>query len=253
MPVRSATPTSVMPVPNEPTSGSQSCPNCGTRLAQDQRYCLNCGRPCSPVRLAFLDVLQSEHAAPGGIGAGAGAVPAGKPLASGDGQILPATTVPTTLAYPAAGDPPDGVSGWLRRHAGLLSLVSVLLVSALIGLLIGHWVSGGSGLQTVRLVMPNGLALGAPAAGSTPSTSAPSSSGAAAPHQRSKAHTAAKSEPVTEAEEEREAQEIESRPTQLATPKKTSHNALKKLESSTGKKHTEELEKNGTAPIETGG
>jgi hypothetical protein len=245
----------VMPVPGEPTSASQSCPNCGARLAEDQRYCLNCGRPCSPVRLAFLDVLQSEHAAPGGIGAGGGLRAGAPQLGSGDTQILAAASVmPPVLGYPPTADPSGGVGGWLRRHAGVLSLISILLISGLIGLLIGHWVSAGSGSQTVKLVVPSGLSLGAPAAASTtPSSAAPGGSGTAAAHPASKAHTAAKSEPVSEAEEEKEAQEIESKPAQLPTPKKTSHSTLKKLESSTGKKHTEELEKNGTAPIETGG
>ena len=29
-----------------------------------QRYCLTCGQPASPVRLAFLDVLQGDQATP---------------------------------------------------------------------------------------------------------------------------------------------------------------------------------------------
>lgn len=62
--------TSLAPVPSE----SSTCTNCSAPLVADQRYCLSCGQPCSPVRLAFLDVLQSERQPQLGAGA-AGSAP----------------------------------------------------------------------------------------------------------------------------------------------------------------------------------
>src|SRR5581483_1493233 len=54
-----------------------ACANCGAPLAPDQRYCLACGQPASPVRLAFLDVLQGEYQPPlAGVSSGIG-VPGG--------------------------------------------------------------------------------------------------------------------------------------------------------------------------------
>ena len=52
----------VFPIQAPPSEegGQAKCPNCGAAIVADQRYCLTCGRPCSPVRLAFLDVLQAE-------------------------------------------------------------------------------------------------------------------------------------------------------------------------------------------------
>ena len=52
---------SLAPVPSEQPRTAASCANCSAPLAPDQRYCLACGQPVSPVRLAFLDVLQSER------------------------------------------------------------------------------------------------------------------------------------------------------------------------------------------------
>ena len=50
---------SLVPVPTE--QDGATCANCGAALVADQRYCLSCGHPTSPVRLAFLDVLQAEQ------------------------------------------------------------------------------------------------------------------------------------------------------------------------------------------------
>jgi hypothetical protein len=54
--------------------GSESCPNCGARMAADQRYCLNCGHRRGEPRLPFMDavVFMESMNSPG---AGAGAPP----------------------------------------------------------------------------------------------------------------------------------------------------------------------------------
>jgi hypothetical protein len=51
--------------------GSDSCPNCGARMAADQRYCLNCGQRRGEPRLPFMDavVFMESMGAPGGAGA----------------------------------------------------------------------------------------------------------------------------------------------------------------------------------------
>ena len=45
------------PVPSE----NNACAHCGSPLVADQRYCLSCGQPASPVRLAFLGVLRARN------------------------------------------------------------------------------------------------------------------------------------------------------------------------------------------------
>lgn len=231
----------VTPVPaSVAATTSTACPNCGASVAADQRYCLSCGRPCSPVRLAFLDVLQAEHATP--------QLPPGQ----GGGLAASGTILPPTLTYLPASEP-DGPRNWLQRHSGLLGLLSVLLLAGLIGLLVGHWITGSatSGAQVVKVEYPNGLPAATGAAAAAPTTSAPTSSSAVA---RSTSAKAASSH-QTQASEEKEAKEIESKPAALPKPVTKNQSDLKHFESTTGKKHVEEANKlaNGTAPIETHG
>jgi hypothetical protein len=223
---------------------SATCAGCGAPLVADQRYCLACGQPASPVRLAFLDVLQGEYRAPD---AGGTPVPPGA-------QVY--------AAYPAAPEP-DGLLGALRRYSGLLALVGVLLASLLIGLLVGHWATGGAnaagGKQVVEVKIPGGILGAAPAAadssaaganGTSPGTSAGSKTGSA-----SSAHAAAKSEKNESAAEEeaRAEKEVKSATAPPPVKKKASSSALQKLEHSTGKKHEKEVSKliSGDEPIET--
>jgi len=233
---------SVSPVPTSSTTSaaatSASCPHCGARVAADQRYCLSCGRACSPVRLAFLDVLQSEHATPQ-------LTPGGGEVLAGSGAVLP-----PTLTYLPAGEP-DGPRNWLQRHSGLLGLLSALLLAGLIGLLVGHWIDGEkspSGAQVVKVEYPNGAPAVAGAAAAAPSSAASASKPTA------KASKAAPSGPETQASEEKEAQEAQTQAKALPKPVVKSQNDLKRFESSTGKKHVEEANKlaNSTEPIETG-
>ena len=123
----------VIPLPTStdgaPTAPTAACAGCGAPLAPDQRYCLACGRPASPVRLAFLDVLQAEP----------------RPAST---AILGAQSA---AGYQPPPDPP-GMLGSLRRYSGLFGLLGVLLASLLIGLLVGHWLTGSAptGKQVVR-------------------------------------------------------------------------------------------------------
>jgi hypothetical protein len=190
-------------------------------VVADQRYCLSCGQPCSPLRLPFLDVLQAEA----------------------DARV-PATIVQAPAGYlpPAQQDP--GARGWLRHHAGALALLSVLLTTGLIGLLIGHWMapSKASGPQVVKF---EGLPVAGVAATGAAST-APTTSTSAA-------QTAAGSK-EGEAQEKKEVKEAESPKKKLPPPVKTSSSTISKLEKTTGKAHEKEIEKltEGGAPIETG-
>jgi hypothetical protein len=215
---------SVVSVASEQAYGT--CANCGSALVSDQRYCLECGAPVSPVRLAFLDVLQSSQ----------------------DTAARPAPTAYDATVVSSAGVPPaaglyaqEGIGGWLRRNSAVLSLLSVLALCLIAGLLIGHWASGhGPSKQVVELRgLPSGTALPAASGGAAAST--PAKSGSA------KAANAAKAE--EEAEEKAEAKETAA---EKAPPPPAKKVNLSKLSKSTGKKHIQEIEANGAAPIETG-
>jgi len=212
---------SLVPVPSE--QDRATCPNCSAPLAPDQRYCLSCGQPVSSVRLAFLDVLQSES----------------QPHAGGQGSAGLVSPV-----YPAVIEPSSGVPGWTRRYSGLFGLLAVLLLSIIVGLLVGHWVTQ-SKAPAAQVLKVEGLgAAAAPAtAATTPATTTPSTTARPA----AEAKTSAKAE----AKEAKEATAIEKAPTPKAVT--VSPTKLQKLGNTTGKKHEEEVNKLGDQPIETGG
>lgn len=218
----------VFPIQAPSEADSAKCPNCGVAVAADQRYCLACGQPCSPVRLAFLDVLQAES------------------------ELRTAAPV----ALPAPGYLPpllqdEGAIGRLRRYSGLFGLIAVLLMTGAIGLLVGHWLAPtkAAGPQIVKIeggALPvAGMAAGA-ASTTTPASAPASSAGKAA---------SSKSPAASEAQEVKEVKEAESPKAKPKDPVKTSSATLKKLSSSKGKAHQQEIEKltAGDKPIETGG
>jgi hypothetical protein len=217
----------VFPIQAPPQEGAPTkCPNCGSAIVADQRYCLTCGQPCSPVRLAFLDVLQAESA----------------------------LRTPVTIAPPPAGYLPplprdDGAIGWLRRYSGLFGLLAVLLMTGLIGLLVGHWMAP-SKAPAAQILKIEGGVLPAAAATASPTTTTPTSASSSS----SKA-AASKSAAATEAQEVKEVKEAESPKVKPKAPVKTSSSSLQKLSSSKGKQHQKEIEKltEGDKPIETGG
>jgi hypothetical protein len=216
---------SLVPVASE--SLDPTCAGCGAALVADQRYCLSCGQPASPVRLAFLDVLQSEH-----------------PNPSQRAEVWTATG-PAGLAYA----PPvheQGVNGWLRRYSGLLSLFAVLALCLLVGLLVGHWVtqSKAPGKQVVEV---KGLPTAPAAASATPATTTSS----AAPAGGSSGSSNAKAE----AEEAKEAaKETAAEKAPPPAPVKVQPQTIKKLTKSKGAQHQQEINKlvEGGKPIETG-
>jgi hypothetical protein len=205
---------SLAPVPSD----GATCANCSATLVADQRYCLSCGHPVSPVRLAFLDVLAAERSP--------------QPSA---GQLA------SPLAY--ASPQPESPVGpaWLRRYTPLFGVAAVLLVAMLIGLLLGHWVSQSKspGSQVIKV---EGLGAGLAPASGTSTTAATTATGAGA----------AKSSAATSKEEKEELAEAKAEETKPAAPPKpveVKSSTLSKLTNSTGRKHQEEINKLGTAPI----
>jgi hypothetical protein len=210
------------PVPSE----SNTCAHCGAPLVADQRYCLSCGQPSSPVRLAFLDVLETERQAQPGAG-GLSSVP---------------------VAYTPYVEPTAGPA-WLRRYAPLFGVLSVLLLALVVGLLVGHWVTQGksssSGPQVIKIEgLPAVAAAPTTTAAGTTTPSSPTASGG-------KSATSAKSEEEKEeAEAKAEEKEEEKHPVKAPPPKSLGSSEASKLEHSTGKKKEAELNKLTTAPVE---
>lgn len=176
------------------------------------------------MRLAFLDVLQAESE-----------------LRS-----------PPTIAQPPSGYLPplpreEGAIGSLRRYSGVFGLLAVLLMTGLIGLLVGHWLAPSKAPATQILKIEGG---------SLPLASAPASgvSTTQAASTSTKAPTA-KSAPATEAQEVKEVKEAESPKAKLKAPVKTSSSSLQKISKLNGKKYQQEVNKlvKGDQPIETGG
>jgi hypothetical protein len=211
---------SLVPVPSE--QAGATCANCGAALVADQRYCLSCGEPASPVRLAFLDVLQAD--------------PAGGGVAQGTIEMTPAGYVPL-------GDS-RGANGWLRRNSGLLSLIAVLVLCLIVGLLVGHWVSQGNdnkvpAKQVVEVKGLSGLA-------ATPVVAATTTS----PTSTEPAETKATVKEEAEAKKE-QAKETKAEKAPLAQPKKAAP-TIKKISKTTGAQHQKEVNELGATPIETG-
>jgi hypothetical protein len=212
----------VFPIQAQSEGEGAKCPSCGAGVVADQRYCLTCGKPCSPVRLAFLDVLAAES----------------------EPQSQVSVVAPSAGYLPPLPQP-DGALGWLRRYSGLFGLLAVLLVTGLIGLLVGHWITSSKAPSTSVVKIEGGLPLaGTGVATSTTTAAAPAS-----------VKPASKTPVASEAQEVKEVKEAESPKAKLKAPAKTSASGLSKLEKLTGKKHQKQIEAltAGGKPIETGG
>jgi hypothetical protein len=217
------------PVPSDQPDAT--CANCGAALVADQRYCLSCGQPVSPVRLAFLDVLAPSDPAPAGSAPAAWAAPA---------------TIEAAPAGFVTYQPQRGANAWLRRNSGLLGLVAILGLFLLAGLLVGHWVSQSKtpANTTVKIEGLGGLA----AAGSAGAAATPTS-----PASSNPTPAASKSSSKQEAKEAAEGEhETKAEKAPPKAPKKVSSGTLQKLTQSKGKKHQEEINALGAEPIETG-
>lgn len=231
---------SLAPVPSEQPGATPSCANCSAPLAPDQRYCLACGQPVSPARLAFLDVLQADA----------------QPYATGQGAVplYPGGVVGSLPAgYAQVIEPASGPYAWLRRYSGLFGLLSVLLLAILAGLLVGHWVtqSKAPSQQVLKVEGLPGASATVPLAASPAAGPTATSPTAATASKPTASQAAGKATAKTEAHEAQEAKAIEKAPPPKAV--KVNSTKLQKLGNTTGRKHEEEVNKLGAQPIETGG
>jgi hypothetical protein len=149
-PVDATQPTVAM----EPVNGSEPCPHCGTPLALDQRYCLECGAPRTYLSGMLLERLRSPSA-----------------QASSTQPLQP--SAPGGPAGPYGASPSSGSSTlWQRGNVlTLIASVGVLLLAMGVGVLIGR--SGGSssvGSPAPQVISVGGAATGAAGASTTPTT-----------------------------------------------------------------------------------
>ena len=147
--------------------------------------------------------------------------------------------------------------GSLRRYSGLLALTGVLLAALLIGLLVGHWITGssgssGAGKQVIEVkgTLERRAGRGA-AAPSTTTGSGGAAAGEGSTGGSSQSPGSAKQEAKQEAKEVKEVSAAKAPP---PVQKKTDPKSLQKLNKTTGKQHVKEVNEQfkGDEPIETG-
>jgi hypothetical protein len=115
--------------------GNESCPNCGARMAADQRYCLNCGHRRGDPRLPFMDavVFMESMSAPGGA---AGSPPPPPPAEKG------------------------GSNNRWNANAALIAGVATLVLAIGVGFLIGRTghdnSSGGQAEAPIKVIEVGG-------------------------------------------------------------------------------------------------
>ncbi len=151
VPVAAPTPTGG--VDGQPSApGSEPCPHCGTPLALDQRYCLECGAPRTYLSGMLLDRMRSPTATQ--------AAP-GQP-----------TQPPTPgVAGALVSSPPGSATMWQRGNVlTLIAGIGVLLLAMGVGVLIGR--SGGSSSSNAapQVITVGGAATGAANTTTTPTT-----------------------------------------------------------------------------------
>jgi hypothetical protein len=126
------------------------CRTCGSPLAEDQRYCLQCGDRRAEARLPFLDILARQ---------------------------VPAAEVTETTVTRRRGP------AWLNDMSPTSTFVAgvaCLLLALGVGVLIGGWGNGGNAGAGPPQVISVGGAAAAPAAAAPASSAAPASTTAPA-------------------------------------------------------------------------
>ncbi len=139
-------------IPQAVASGVEPCPHCGTPLALDQRYCLECGAPRTYLSGMLLDRLRAPAAQ---------ATP-GQPVQPPMGGTGPPVT-PTS----------PGDSTWQRGNVlTLIASIGVLLLAMGVGVLIGRSGGSSSGGSAPQIVTVPAAASGAASTTTTPTTPA---------------------------------------------------------------------------------
>ena len=136
----------------------------------------------------------------------------------------------------------SAVQRWLRRYSGAFGVLAVLLLAIVVGLLVGHWVTQGNA-PSKQVVEVKGLPTVAAAAAVAPAATTPATSTTGKSAKR----------PKKPKEARKPRQKKRNRPKRRPKAVKVSPSTIKKLESTSGKQHQEELKKLGNQPIETGG
>jgi hypothetical protein len=141
--------------------GSDSCPNCGARMAADQRYCLNCGHRRGEPRLPFMDavVFMESMSSPGGA----------------------AGTPPPPPSEPKS-------SNRMNANAALIAGVATLVLAIGVGFLIGrsgHDTSGNAAAEAPIKVIEVGGGGGGGESSETASTETATKSTAGAGKKKS--------------------------------------------------------------------
>ncbi len=126
-------------------NASEPCPHCGTPLALDQRYCLECGAPRTYLSGMLLERLQTPSA-----------------------QTSP---VPPPIQSPSS-------QAWQRGNAlTLIAGIGVLLLAMGVGVLIGRSGGSSSAAAPPQVITVGGATTGA--ANATPTPTTPEASSAA--------------------------------------------------------------------------
>ncbi len=144
---------------SSPAAPAAACAACGTPLADDQRYCLQCGERATPISSVLLGGPPPGALAPG---AGAQANGSGPALGSAPPALGPPGAAPPSLpGVPGAGEAP-GRGNAVTVIAG----VGVLLLAMGIGVLIGR---SGASKQPAASAAPQVITVSStPAGGATP-------------------------------------------------------------------------------------
>ncbi len=111
-------------------TGAAACAACGAPLAEDQRYCLQCGERATPMSSVLLG------------GPPAALVPGAGAQANGPGSAPPALGPPGAAPPSLPGVPGGGEAAGRGNAVTVIAGVGVLLLAMGIGVLIGR--SGGS-------------------------------------------------------------------------------------------------------------
>jgi hypothetical protein len=145
---------SIESIASQPSAanGAAACAACGAPLAEDQRYCLQCGERATPISSVLAGL-------PPALVPGAGA------RANGPGSSPPALALPGAVPPSLPGVPGAGEAPGRGNAVTVIAGVGVLLLAMGIGVLIGR--SGGA--KSSAAAAPQVLTVStAPPAGTTP-------------------------------------------------------------------------------------